>query len=414
MSIANEKRPSTFKEYIGQKGAVGYCTSVIKSGAHPNGLLISGVPGLGKTSLAHLYVKATLCETRKEGEYEPCGECDCCRADIEKGGHPNITYYRITEATTFKDAVGDLISMTKAVPQITHDDNRADNFRRFIIIDELQNASRQSISPFLDSLEFAHENVTVVLISMDLDKLDHIVRDAIESRCIELSLDKLSKDIISSKLQQEFPDLHPDSADMIAYLSKGNMRRAWSTLEYFKAQIPVLELTPEIIAEQKIGGLSTDKCLEIISSLENSTWDQTALLLTEVSNDEEQAVDFFLNTIVNEDLNSNGIELISSCSIWMQCDYKTPILALFRPFQGKNLTGVLEKEIAIPSLIQIESKPSVSTIYSSKIEVEQMRGNITNQLATITGKEIITSCIKWPPLAFTKWSHFLKYYADNN
>lgn len=410
MSIANDKRPGTFSEYVGQKGAVGYSTSVIKSGAHPSGLMISGMPGTGKTTLAHLYVKATLCENREPGSYEPCGECDSCKADIEQGGHPNVTYYRITEASAFKDVVSDLITMTKAVPQITHDNNRADNYRRFIIIDELQNASRQSISPFLDSLEFAHESVTVVLISMDLDKLDHIVRDAIESRCIELALDKLNKDAISLKLQEEFTDLHPDAADILAYLSKGNMRKAWSNLEYFGAQIPVLELTPEFIAEQKIGGLSTEKCLEIISSLENSTWEDTAALLTEVSDDEEQAVDFFLSTIVNEDLNSNGIELISACSVWLQCDYKTPILALFRPFQGKNLTGIIEEQVVIKEV----EPPSVAAVYSSKVKVEQMKGNIANQLATITGSEVVTPSVKCPPLGFTQWSQFLEYYADNN
>lgn len=372
-----------------------------------------------KTTLAHLYVHGTLCENRQQGEYEPCGHCDSCKADIEEAGHPNVTYYRITEASAFKDVVSDLITMTKAVPQLTHDNLRDDNRRRFIIIDELQNASRQSISPFLDSLEFAHEEVTVVLISMDLDKLDHIVRDAIESRCIELSLDKLTEDTISDTLFAEIPDLHPEAAQTLAYLAKGNMRRAWSLFDYFNAQLPTIEITSEFIAEQKISGLSKEKCLDIVSSLENSTWESTSSLLSDISNDEEQAVDFFLNTIVHEDLNDNGINLISACSVWLQCDYKTPILALFRPFQGKNLTGILEEIAPVPTMVPNYhfGGPTADTgvpVLATKKNLNKMNNSIASQLTNITGKNIAVSTFRCPAIAFTKWSEFLEYYANNN
>jgi len=412
-TTANEKRPKLFKEYAGQKGAVGYTTSIIKTGKHPSGLMISGVPGTGKTSLAHLYVRATLCEERKEGEFEPCGKCDSCLSSIEDGGHANVTYYRITEATAFKEVVSDLIAMTKAAPVLTHDDNRADNRRRFIIIDELQNASRQSISPFLDSLEFAAEEVTVVLISMDLDKLDHIVRDAIESRCIELGLDRLTEETISNTLFSEIPDLHPDAADTLAYLSRGNMRKAWSLFDYFAAQLPVEEITAEFIAKQKIGGLSKDKCLEILDSLQNSTWDNTRRLLKQVCDDPEQAVDFFVSMIVDEDLNNNGIELLSACSVWLISDYKIPVLALFRSFQGKKLIGTIEE--VIPMLMApLVPSSSVATVHSSKVKVEQMKNDVASQLTTIIGGEVKVERKKYPMLAFTEWSQFLKHYAADN
>lgn len=409
MTTANEKRPKVFKDYKGQLGAVGYTTSIIKNGNHPNGLLISGVPGTGKTSLAHLYVHGTLCEKRKEGDYEPCGECSSCKSDIEKGGHPNVTYYRITEASAFKEIVSDLISMTKAMPQLTHDNIRADNFRRFIIIDELQNCTRQSISPFLDSLEFAAPEITVVLISMDLDKLDYIVKDAIESRCIELSLDKLNIETISSTLYTEKPNLHPDAANIIAYLSKGNMRKAWSIFDYLQAQLPVEEITAELIAAQKIGGLSKEKCLEILNSLENNTWSETNKLLTKISNNPVQALDFFVNIIVSENLNNNGIELLSDCSLWLISDYKIPINVLFRKFQGKRITGVIEKEI-----IPIVNKSTVETVYSNKEKVKEIKNDVVTQLSNITGGKLKIEYNKHPVFTFTKWIQFLEYYADNN
>ena len=413
MTTAEDQRPKLFSDYAGQKGAIGYTTSVIKSGLHPSGLLISGMPGTGKTTLAHLYVKATLCEERPEGEYEPCGKCDSCLADIEKGNHPNVTYYRITEATVFKEAVGDLISMTKASPVLTHDNNRSDNRRRFIIIDELQNASRQSISPFLDSLEFAADEVTVILISMDLDRLDYVVRDAIQSRCIELGLDKISRSVISDTLCSKMPDLHPEASDAIAYLSRGNLRKAWSLFDYFAAQLPVEEITAEFISDQKIGGLSRDKCLSIINSLENDTWETTNKLLKEVSNNPIAAVDFFINIICEEDLNCNGIDLLSACSLWCISNYKVPVLALFRPYQGKKLIG----PVASTQLLEPEPEPrlySVPTIHSKPVHVQRVKQNITGQLSSILGEQVKVRYKRCPVLEYTKWSQILEHYADNN
>ena len=46
MTLANEYRPLTFSQYVGQEGPVNYIKSVIKTNKHPNGLVISGAPGI--------------------------------------------------------------------------------------------------------------------------------------------------------------------------------------------------------------------------------------------------------------------------------------------------------------------------------------------------------------------------------
>lgn len=306
--------------------------------------------------------------------------------------------------TNFVDVVRLGKGPTEKVYDIEVEDNH--NFVANNLL--VHNCTRQSVSPFLDSLEFAAPEITVVLISMDLDKLDHIVREAIESRCIELSLDRISSELITNTLISEVEDLHPEAAEVIAYLCKGNMRKAWSLLEYFQAQLPIIELTAEFISGQKMGGLSKDKCLEIVDSLENNTWENTSKLLK--IDDEEQAVDFFLTNIVNEDLNVNGIELISDCSFWLLSDYKTPIGALFRPYQGKKLVGAIIKEVETPPL-KVVDLPTFST---TQRQVNIVKQHIADQLINITGKEIKTSTPECKALSFTKWSQFLKYYANNN
>jgi DNA polymerase III gamma/tau subunit len=408
MNIANINRPKLFSEYLGQKGAVNYIKSAIKNNKHPSGIIISGSPGLGKSSLAHLYSKATLCENRLEEEVEACGKCNSCLSDIEKGGHSNITYYRITEASVFKEAVNDLISMTKASPVITHDNIRKDNNRRFIIIDEVQSATKQSISPFLDSLEFAVEEVTVILISMDLDKMDHIVREAIESRCIELSLEKLNEEEISSKLQIVYEDLHPDSADLLAYLCKGNMRKAWRYIEFFDTQFSIEEITTNIISEGLLNGITKQKCIDLLDSLESKTWDDTKNILKIMSSSNEELIlEYFLTVLIERDLNIQGIELLSMISFWLQSDYRIPLLSLYKQFQGKNLSAKIIKEDSY--------KPNytVNKIFSNSNEVISSTKKVTSQLEKISGKNISIKIEKPAFLTFSNWVNILNHYDFN-
>ena len=408
-NLANTHRPVYFSEYKSQNSAVRYLSSIIRDNKHPNGILISGLPGTGKTSLAHLYVKATLCENREENTYEPCGECASCKLDIEKESHPNITYYRITEASVFKEAVGDLINISKSRPTIVNNNLRADNQRRFIIIDELQLCTRQSISPFLDSLEFASPSTTVILISMDLCRLDSTVLEAIESRCIELSLDKLSTEIIAERLQEKYNDLHPSSAYLIAYLAKGNMRKAWSYLEFFATQLPIIEITEEFISNQKIGGLSGELYNKIIDSLESKTWEYTTKLINKISGNNEQVLDYFLDQLICEDLTIKGIELLSNCSFWLQTKYKIPLLALFKPFQGCNLKQYDKSDTISPKVTT-----GIESIKSSPQELKKTTISIENQLMNITGKQVYIENKVYPSLSFCKWSEFIKYYDNNN
>lgn len=418
-NLANEMRPMNFDDYVSQKGATNYIKSVIKSNQHPAGIIITGLPGTGKTTLANLYARATLCENRLESEYNPCGECDSCKKELGKDSHPNVTLYRITEASVFKEAVSDLISISKQAPALTHDNIREDNHRRIIIIDELQNATRQSISPFLDSLEFAHDKVTIVLISMDLDKLDHIVRDAVESRCIELQLDKLMQSAIKERLSETVVGLSHDAADSIAYLSSGNMRKAWKLVEYFQVQMATKSITSEIIAEQKLGGLTPEKIDEIVDSLQNKSWQDTKSLLNSIMQDEQRAVDYFLREIVDKDLAPKGIELVSALSVWLQCDYKSPILGIFTQYQGRTL--LTKDVIVVPrvspgtkpasEIMLTESEDTLKTINQKSTRPISM--SIKDQLSNITGEAVQVED-NYPFLRFRKWSEFLEYYVDNN
>lgn len=415
--LSNINRPANFNDYVGQDSVINYVKQVVKHNKHANGILLSGPSGCGKTTLAHLYVKATLCENRSEGSYEPCGTCNSCTSDIEKGEHPNVTYYRITEASLFKEAVSDIIDISKSRPAITHDKLRSDNLHRFIILDEVQLATRQSISPFLDSLEFAAEGVTVILVTMDLNKMDPTVRDAIESRCIELTLSKLSPDNIKAKFKQVYPNLTDEVANLISFLSKGNLRKAWSILQFFNSQHNDCgDISVNEIVESKFGGFDSNLCNHIIYSLEHNSWNDTKLLFDSLYDNEETAIDFFLSHLTNLDLSEEGINLISSLSHWLQSNYKIPLLSIFKLFQNKSIlfkeTPTFNKELEetiTPIKKVVVSNPN------DKLSVSKTILDISSQLSKITNDKVISSnSFNLPCLLFTSWKEYINKYDNNN
>ena len=302
----------------------------------------------------------------------------------------------------------DVVNINKNINQEVYDIEVEDN-HNFVANNLLvHNCSKASISPFLDSLEFAVEQVTVILISMDLDKMDHIVREAIESRCIELSLDKLSEEDISIKLQTVYEDLHPDSADLLAYLCKGNMRKAWRYIEFFSTQFSIEEITTNIISEGLLNGITKQKCIDLLDSLETKTWENTKSILKIMSsNNEELIIEYFLTILVEKDLNIQGVEFLSMISFWLQSDYKIPIISLFKQFQGKNLSTQINNDL---NLIHHKNNYTVNKVFSNPTDIILSTKSITSQLEKIAGKNIHFKVEKPKFLSYYKWATILEHY----
>lgn len=351
--LYNQFRPRKFEDYISKDtGAAEYIKAVIKSNLHPSAALLSGMPGSGKSVLAQLYARATLCPNRAEGTYEPCGECEVCLGDNKD----NITHYVVRDATEAKEAFQELINVANSAPHTTT--KREDQYRRFIILDEIQNCSKQAISTLLDPLEFSPPSTTWILISMDLERLDPILREAIESRSKEISLRPLSTESISSILTSRYRELDEQAAISIAKFSNGNMRRAWSLLEYFLTMMDVKLITEEVIVKEKGGGATNSARYEMWDYFYSGNTEEVYNLVKGwVESCDPNLIAFLLiQDCCRGETNSDKIGIIKTLSYWMQANYKAPLYVIMSAESFKYKTTYKPK----PSTLPIVSQPSAS------------------------------------------------------
>lgn len=83
MSIKRENimlkyRPDTLDDLVGNCLAKTITTNLVLRDGFPNGILIHGGTGCGKTTLARIIAKILRCHGREPGSAEPCGKCEWC------------------------------------------------------------------------------------------------------------------------------------------------------------------------------------------------------------------------------------------------------------------------------------------------------------------------------------------------
>lgn len=80
-----------FRDIIGQEMAIRHLKSAIRSGKVAHAYIFDGEKGMGKKTLASVFVKALQCEEPLESreDTEPCGKCHSCIM-ADSGSHPDI------------------------------------------------------------------------------------------------------------------------------------------------------------------------------------------------------------------------------------------------------------------------------------------------------------------------------------
>ena len=218
LALYRKYRPSTFDDVISQEHITTTLKNQIATGQIAHAYLFTGTRGTGKTSCAKIMAKAVNCLSPVNGN--PCGECKACRA-IAEG---------TTEIIEIDAASNNGVDSIRQIrDEVIY--TPIDCKYKVYIIDEVHMLSDSAFNALLKTLEEPPEHVIFILATTEYYK----VPATILSRCQQFLFSKIDPEEAKKRLmevaQKENITLTENAAALIARLSDGAMRDAWSLLD---------------------------------------------------------------------------------------------------------------------------------------------------------------------------------------
>ncbi|MEZ5565828.1 MAG: DNA polymerase III subunit gamma/tau [Gammaproteobacteria bacterium] len=262
LALARKWRPKTFADVAGQGHVVRALENALNAGTLHHAFLFTGTRGVGKTTIARIFVKALNCERAVSSE--PCGECGSCLA-IDQGRFVDFLEVDAASRTGVDDA-RELLDSAQYAP--------ATGRYKVYLIDEVHMLSRQAFNALLKTLEEPPPHVKFLLATTDPQKIPVTVL----SRCLQFNLKRLPQATIAERLTlvcgNESIVAEASAIQRIAHAAAGSLRDALSLLDQALA-FGAGSLTDTDVAEM-LGSLDSTRLSGLLEAL--ASGDATALL----------------------------------------------------------------------------------------------------------------------------------------
>jgi len=217
--LARRWRPQRFADLVGQDVVVRTLKNALTSHSLAHAYLLTGIRGVGKTTIARLMAMSVNCSAQRDGE--PCGECDACAA-IVSGSHLDVQELDAASHTGVDDMREVLDGVRYPPVSLPY---------KVYIIDEAHMLSKSAFNALLKTLEEPPAQVLFILATTESEKLPVTVR----SRCQRFDLRRLAvqevADYLGHVLQSESIDAETEALLTIARAADGSVRDALSLTE---------------------------------------------------------------------------------------------------------------------------------------------------------------------------------------
>jgi DNA polymerase-3 subunit gamma/tau len=216
---ARKWRPLQFKDIVGQEHITITLKNAIKSGRIHHAYLFSGPRGVGKTTTARIYARAINCLNPKD--FEPCNECDSCKAVLEGR---SMDVIEIDGASN--NSVDDIRKLRENAkyPPISG------NYKMYVI-DEVHMLSTSAFNALLKTLEEPPKHLLFVFATTEA----HKVLPTILSRCQRFDFRRMENDSIIQQIKfiagKENITIDDESMNAIAQKADGSMRDSQSIFD---------------------------------------------------------------------------------------------------------------------------------------------------------------------------------------
>jgi len=217
--LARRWRPKQFSDLVGQSVVVRTLQNALAGQSLAHAYLLTGIRGVGKTTIARLMAMAVNCAQARDGE--PCAECDACLS-IMQGNNLDVQEMDAASHTGVDD-IREILDGVRYPPTSLK--------YRVYIVDEAHMLSKSAFNALLKTLEEPPAHVLFILATTEVEKLPITVR----SRCQRFDLRRLGVDEISAYLgdvlKQESVETELPALHAIARAADGSVRDALSLTE---------------------------------------------------------------------------------------------------------------------------------------------------------------------------------------
>ena len=174
--LALKYRPKIFQDLLGQEVISETIFNSIKIGKTPNSYLLTGIRGVGKTTIARIVAKALNCQN---GIQKICKEkmCEHCES-ITNSNHIDVLEMDAASKTGVDD-VRDLIEFSRYGPTSAK--------YKIFIVDEVHQMSKAAFNALLKTLEEPPEYLKFIFATTEIKKLPVTV----VSRCQRFDLHRV-------------------------------------------------------------------------------------------------------------------------------------------------------------------------------------------------------------------------------
>lgn len=244
--LARKYRPKTFDDFYWQQGIIDILKNAIKTDKMPHAIILHGIRGNGKTTMARILSMVLNCKDVKDS-YNPCLKCDSCTKIMDK----NLTDIMEIDAASHNgvDDIRGILESSAYSP--------VDVKYKVFIIDEVHMLSKSAFNALLKTLEEPKPYVKFILATTEIKK----VPKTILSRCLRFDFKRIGNRELTSYLDQiankEKILIENDALSLIARMSEGSVRDSLTLMEQVRHISYKKTISKSCI--EKILGLADDK-----------------------------------------------------------------------------------------------------------------------------------------------------------
>jgi DNA polymerase III delta prime subunit len=227
--------------------------------------MFAGEENIGKNFSARQFAKVMNCLNPKANS-DCCDECANCKLidrvlgdldeeDMQQHPHPDIKYINTDKAQLVVSMVRDELNAFNSYKGVQLK-------KKIMIIQDAERMNKESSNSILKELEEPNENVVIILIVNQLDKL----LPTIISRCRRIDISRASLEEVEKKLTKALPDWSPGTIKQAAMFAEGRMGEAFR-YEEIKLEIAETAGIFRVIASKKDNVEAVFEVIKMVESM---------------------------------------------------------------------------------------------------------------------------------------------------